>query len=117
MSEAALRAYVRARRKQAQYSQPIMAQMLGVPYATYRDYEGGVTKDLRGSLLLRVIDLFDIPSHHLRLLAKPTMTAERAEALALEKPEPSMVLAFLRELRNTPGAVAELRRILKEEAG
>ena len=125
-----LRAYIKVRRDLFGYTQERFEKTIGTPYPTYRDYEGGATKDLKASAFARAVDVLNIPSEHIKVLAQKETGVEeaarlaneqlqaRAEALADSVPVQERLTAveFVRQLRSDPALLRELRELLADDA-
>jgi transcriptional regulator with XRE-family HTH domain len=128
VSADSLRVYIRLRRDLFGYTQETFARAIDIPYPTYRDYEGGATKELKASAFARAVDVLNIPNEHIKTLGKRDTSDEkavelanqeiqaRAEAIADHVPldERSRALEIVRQLRSDPKALRELRRALND---
>ncbi len=55
MSADALRGYIKALRSERGVTQPELAQRIGMPLTTYKDWERGITKDIKTPYLIRAV--------------------------------------------------------------
>lgn len=78
-----MRAYIRRRRGLMGYTQESLAEAIGAPYPTYRDFESGATYEIRAGLFARLVDVLNIPLDHIRKLSRG-ISVDEASDLALE---------------------------------
>lgn len=84
MSADALRAYLRTLRDGRDLTQEQVAQAIGLAYRSYVDWELGTTKELKGTFLIRIVQLLRGSWDHAQRLAKPSATIEQARDMALD---------------------------------
>lgn len=128
----AMRVYLRSRRELLGYTQETFASALGVPYPTYRDFEGGATKELKAGLFARAVDVLGIPIEHIKKLGNKETTVEEAEQLSKQilsegsyrrateiadqvpDIDVAAVVRLIDSLEENPDMLARLRQLLKD---
>lgn len=123
-----MRVYIRLRRGILGYTQQTFAKAIETPYATYRDYEGGSTHELKAGSFARAVDVLSIPLEHIKRLGKKEVTVEEAERLAgqsinlkakavadqVSDYDVDIAVRFIDSLEENPDILARLRQMLKD---
>ena len=101
-SDAAIRAYIRARRKAVKLTQEIFARAIGLPHSTYRDWESGSTQEMKARPFARAAAILHIPMGHMQLLGDPKADPDQAMFLAGDRiplpPDPELDAVIAEEL-------------------